>query len=60
MSRTFDADILITDIDFYSLSLVCDLIQDSHIVSGALEPPGSKTLIKLCVWRRIKTTFVFL
>lgn len=46
--HTSDGDILITDIDFDSLSLIYDLIQGAHIVSDALEPPGSKTQIELC------------
>lgn len=64
MSHTSDADMLITDIDFYSLSLIYDLIQGAHLVSDALEPPGSKTPIELfakeikehiCVFLKKKT-----
>lgn len=40
-SHTSDAGVPITDIDFCSLSLICDLIQGAQKVSDALEPPGS-------------------
>lgn len=60
MSHSSDADILITDIDFYSLSRMYDPIQGAHIVSDALEPPGSKTPIELCLEENKEHICVFL
>lgn len=40
MRRTSDVDTLITDMDFYSLSLILYMISSKgSIVSDALEPP---------------------